>query len=141
MTEKPLTASERRMLVHNPAAETEIMEGRSRVERRRLEQEREREADREKKFAGKLATRADVVKILELYFGRKILPLAANVDANSAAIAYLTAPWWKRRVIDCRRFCRWLTHWLDQKGVRFFRIKEDQPPKQGEKDEAPTNQD
>ena len=114
------------MLVHGTqAARDHFMEGRSRAERRRLERTAAQEADEQRRFAGKLTTRADVLRILELYVGQKIVPLAANVDANTAALRYLTAPWWKRRLIDCRRIGGAVLHWLSERGIRFHRLDEE----------------
>ena len=115
----PLTAAERRMLVHGTdEARAHFMDGRSRQERRRLEREAGKEQDREKQFANKLTTRADVIRILELYNGRKILPLAHRLDE---AERYLFAPWWTR--LWARQVARWhrLVGWLDTKGIRVRR--------------------
>ena len=100
----PLTAAERRMLVHgSDKAREEFMAGRSDIEHRRLERTAEKEAELERRFAGKLTTRKDVIAIIEMYNQRKILPLAAAVDEHRAALNYLLTPWWRRWWIDLRR--------------------------------------
>ena len=48
---------------------------------RRLGSPAEREAEKGRKYKGKLTTRADVMAIIELYNTHKIPPLAARLDA------------------------------------------------------------
>ena len=69
---------ERRLLVHQPDAQEVYMDGRSELDKRRLAQETEVEAERGRKYKAKLTTRGDVMAIIELYNTHKILPLAAR---------------------------------------------------------------
>ena len=85
---------ERRLLVHQLDAQEVYMDGRSELDKRRLAQETEVEAERGRKYKAKLTTRGDVMAIIELYNTHKILPLAARLDAAEGALHYLTAPWY-----------------------------------------------
>ena len=141
MSDKPpLTAAERRQLVHlSDKARDHHMDGRDHRDRRRLNRERELEKERERRWAGKVTTRADVIAILDTYIKLNLVPVAKNVDDFEAVVGRvlerlenaeaalvdvtrrldrLEVPprptWWQRRVYAVRR-------WLDGKGIRFVR--------------------
>ena len=121
---KPLSATERRLLAHKPEAAEEIMKGRSELDRRRLARTIEDEKEREKRWASKMTNRGDVLDIIGLYNRDKILPLAARLDAAERALKYLTAPWWRRRVYDFRRWGGKLLDWLEARGITFYKLEE-----------------
>ena len=136
---KPLTAAERKMLIHNPKARAQLeAAGMSELDLRRVAQEQEREEARQRHFANKVTTRADVLSILDMYTKRQIVPFAIRLDAAEAALEYLTAPWWMRRVYDFRRWRARLRRWLAAIGVfvHVGDVPEDQPPEGGEDSEA-----
>ena len=123
MKQRPLTADERRLLVHQPEAREEFMKGRSRQEQKRLLRETEKEEALERRFKGKVTTRQDVMGIIELYNKSKILPLAVRLDAAEAALRYLTAPWWRRLWWDLKRIGDDLLGWLERRGIRFYTLE------------------
>ena len=51
-----------------------------RIEKRRIEKQREKEEERKKRFVNKVTTRKDVMGIIDLYNQHKIIPLAARLD-------------------------------------------------------------
>ena len=104
---KELTASERRMIVNmSPKAQEAHMEGRSRVERRRLARTAQEEAKKERDFSTKLATRADVIRIVELYNQQKIMPMAARLDATERYLYGWPHLLWKLRLFYVWQRCR-----------------------------------
>ena len=116
---------ERLLLVHQPDAQEVYMDGRSELDKRRLAQETEVEAERGRKYKAKLTTRGDVMAIIELYNSHKILPLAARLDAAEGALQYLTAPWWKRRWWDAKIIGAKVYKWLESRRnplVQFGRL-------------------
>ena len=124
---------ERRLLVHQPDAQEVYMDGRSELDKRRLAQETESEAERGRKYKAKLTTRGDVMAIIELYNTHKILPLAACLDAAEGALHYLTAPWWRRRLWDAKIIGAKVHKWLERRGTHLYTLdtEADTPPEEG----------
>ena len=128
---------ERLLLVHQPDAQEVYMDGRSELDKRRLAQETELEAERGRKYKAKLTTRGDVMAIIELYNTHKILPLAARLDAAEGALHYLTAPWWRRRLWDAKiigaKVHNWVHKWLERRGTHLYTLdtEADTPPEEG----------
>ncbi len=79
---------------------------------------RSKEADQERIYKGKLTNREDVVRILDVYLRKNILPFAVRLDAAEAALRYLVAPWYMRRWWDCKRVWDALIEWLAARGIR-----------------------
>ena len=113
------------------------MDGRSELEKRRLTQETELEAERGRKYKAKLTTRGDVMAIIELYNTHKILPLAARLDAAEGALHYLTAPWWRRRLWDAKiigsKVLEGVLDGLVRRGIHLYALytEADTPPEEG----------
>ena len=128
---------ERLLLVHQPDAQEVYMDGRSELDKRRLAQETELEAERGRKYKAKLTTRGDVMSIIELYNTHKILPLAARLDAAEGALHYRTALWWRRRLWDAKiigaKVHNWVYKWLERRGTHLYTLdtEADTPPEEG----------
>ena len=94
----------------------------------------------ERRIAGKLTTRKDVLTIIELYNRDKILPLAVRLDRAEAALRYLTAPWWRRMWWELKRMGDNLLGWLERTGVKLYTwdtgSEDISPHAGGETDEA-----
>ena len=124
---------ERRLLVHTLDVQKVSIEGRSAVDKRRLAQETEREAEKGRKYKSKLTTRGDVMAIIELYNTHKIPPLAARLDAAEGALHYLTAPWWQRRLWDAKIIGGKVYKWLARRGIHLYTLDAEagSPPEEG----------
>ena len=70
---------------------------------RRLAKMEEAEQDKQRKYAMKLTTRADVIAILSMYIERNILPYGARLDLMEAYIKFLELPFYMRWWINTVR--------------------------------------
>ena len=118
--ERLLTADERRILVHKPSTLMYMDREQSvdRIEKRRIEKQREKEGERKNRFVNKVTTRKDVMGIIDLYNQHKIIPLAARLDEMEKVVAYMALPLWRRLWLRVKRLGDGVLAWLERRGIR-----------------------
>ena len=122
--ERALTADERRILVHKPyiLKSMDGPDGVDRIEKRRIEKQREKEEARKKRFQHTMTTRKDVMGIIDLYNQHKIIPLAARLDEMEKVVAYMALPLWRRRWLRLKRLGDGVLAWLERRGIRVYTV-------------------
>ena len=122
--ERALTADERRVLVHKPyiLKSMDGPDGVDRIEKRRIEKQREKEEARRKRFQHTMTTRKDVMGIIDLYNQHKIIPLAARLDEMEKVVAYMALPLWRRRWLRLKRLGDGVLAWLERRGIRVYTV-------------------
>ena len=122
--ERALTADERRILVHKPSILKSMhgLDGVDRIEKRRIEKQREKEEERKKRFVNKVTTRKDVMGIIDLYNQHKIIPLAARLDETDKVVAYMALPLWRRLWLRLKRFGDGVLAWLERRGINLYTV-------------------
>ena len=140
--ERALTADERRVLVHKPYILKSMYgpDGVDRIEKRRIEKQREKEEARRKRFQHMMTTRKDVMGIIDLYNQHKIIPLAARLDEMEKVVTYMALPLWRRRWLRLKRLGDGVLAWLERRGIRLYTVDTRSegilPIAEGENDEA-----
>lgn len=123
----PNTDAEWEILAHRwpnlPEQERETLSAAmSRAQQRRFERTTAKLHEGQRHFAGKLATREDVVQINALFIERQVLPIAARLDKVEAWIAYRELPVWKRARVTLVAWVAGAMQWLESKGITFVEI-------------------
>ena len=140
--ERALTADERRVLVHKPYILKSMYgpDGVDRIEKRRIEKQREKEEARRKRFQHMMTTRKDVMGIIDLYNQHKIIPLAARLDEMEKVVTYMALPLWRRLWLRLKRLGDGVLAWLERRGIRLYTVDTRSegilPIAEGENDEA-----